>query len=546
MFVVKNPSILEKNLIPAYFNHSKYSSFSRQLNFYGFTRTCHDAFKIDSTSEESSRHVTFKHKYFIRGRLDLLAKITRSTANGSNNKNITNNTIIAVDSLKTKVSSLSDKVDNLFQSLNAKLKKTSAKANNELEQMSLRASQKIVELEKRTLEESGCYHSKQQNRENKRQNRMSLEAIPLCPSASTRATSNIEEKMSSTDSKALTPTFIDGNTSPANLEYKMSGMPPPPSGVKITTTKPKRTLSIDFVRELMNDYELSKRPSSLILSDVLPMSSEVLWEPVGNCHLSSEPTFKTQNMMGTSTSPETIVVSSTQAGKTYKKYNDKSIITRVSSSTTYSKEKSGNLSSIGGTLSSVITNNNANITPNSMAIPKAPLLCRGSDLTRFISRQQSFMTNGDLFKMDGDDVLQKWSLDFNELPSSFVMQTASPSTDAIIDDRHDDVTDDRNGNDDNHNPVSNLCDGGDDTSSPPSLSVTAGNACAPAPAASTAAHKNLFLDRDYQKQMVVRRRSSIAGSNSLSYRLQQQYGNMTNLCSMSTTKSFSLARERTQ
>ena len=38
MFVVKNPISFETTIIPQYFDHKKLSSFSRQLNFYGFKK----------------------------------------------------------------------------------------------------------------------------------------------------------------------------------------------------------------------------------------------------------------------------------------------------------------------------------------------------------------------------------------------------------------------------------------------------------------------------------------------------------------------------
>ena len=38
MFVVKDPDLFAKLVIPEYFDHSKFESFTRQLNFYGFNK----------------------------------------------------------------------------------------------------------------------------------------------------------------------------------------------------------------------------------------------------------------------------------------------------------------------------------------------------------------------------------------------------------------------------------------------------------------------------------------------------------------------------
>ena len=37
-FVVKNPTKFEKDIIPQFFKHNKFSSFVRQLNFYAFRK----------------------------------------------------------------------------------------------------------------------------------------------------------------------------------------------------------------------------------------------------------------------------------------------------------------------------------------------------------------------------------------------------------------------------------------------------------------------------------------------------------------------------
>ena len=41
-FIVKNTSIFEKQTIPTFFKHSKFSSFVRQLNFYGYVKSVND------------------------------------------------------------------------------------------------------------------------------------------------------------------------------------------------------------------------------------------------------------------------------------------------------------------------------------------------------------------------------------------------------------------------------------------------------------------------------------------------------------------------
>lgn len=83
MFVVKNPTIFARDVIPQYFDHSKFTSFARQLNFYGFRKMQIKPLRNDDFDQETSKHVTFHNEKFKRGRHDLLSQIQRSTKGGA-------------------------------------------------------------------------------------------------------------------------------------------------------------------------------------------------------------------------------------------------------------------------------------------------------------------------------------------------------------------------------------------------------------------------------------------------------------------------------
>lgn len=71
-FVVKNEFMFASNIMPQYFRHKNFSSFVRQLNFYGFHKR----------SSQSSL-TSFHHPHFKRGRQDLLHLIQRKSTESS-------------------------------------------------------------------------------------------------------------------------------------------------------------------------------------------------------------------------------------------------------------------------------------------------------------------------------------------------------------------------------------------------------------------------------------------------------------------------------
>mmetsp|Transcript_12324 Transcript_12324/g.18917 ORF Transcript_12324/g.18917 Transcript_12324/m.18917 type:complete len:519 (-) Transcript_12324:415-1971(-) len=84
-FIVKNTHLFETTIIPQFFKHSKFSSFVRQLNFYGFRKIrFENSLKIDLEREKTQRNFwRFKHENFRRGRKDLLREIKRSASSSS-------------------------------------------------------------------------------------------------------------------------------------------------------------------------------------------------------------------------------------------------------------------------------------------------------------------------------------------------------------------------------------------------------------------------------------------------------------------------------
>merc|ERR1719330_1025257 len=84
MFSIKDQKLFAEQIIPQFFDHSNFSSFSRQLNFYVFRKIQARAIYKDDY-KENAKYVTFFNKHFHRDKPELLKEITRTTNRTQNN-----------------------------------------------------------------------------------------------------------------------------------------------------------------------------------------------------------------------------------------------------------------------------------------------------------------------------------------------------------------------------------------------------------------------------------------------------------------------------
>mmetsp|Transcript_24436 Transcript_24436/g.34103 ORF Transcript_24436/g.34103 Transcript_24436/m.34103 type:complete len:352 (-) Transcript_24436:136-1191(-) len=140
-FVVKDVNQFAESVLPQYFKHSNFSSFARQLNFYGFRKVKAEPILTADFDARTACYVRFYHEKFQKNRPDLLAQIKRATKSDQQSKD-------DVESLKSEITQLKMEMNDLNQECDRKIVKLSADCHARINHMAGQNENLVVMIQR--------------------------------------------------------------------------------------------------------------------------------------------------------------------------------------------------------------------------------------------------------------------------------------------------------------------------------------------------------------------------------------------------------------
>jgi hypothetical protein len=122
-------------VLPLYFKHSNFSSFARQLNFYGFRKLRSDPILTSDLDPQTSCFVRFYHENFQKNKPELLHEIKRATKSELQSKDDVESLKGEVMRLKEELQSATTDYDRRLAELSYDCARRISATNAELEKL---------------------------------------------------------------------------------------------------------------------------------------------------------------------------------------------------------------------------------------------------------------------------------------------------------------------------------------------------------------------------------------------------------------------------